>query len=293
MTIKKILKPFIPVGVLNLRDRYNAVRERDLDHKQTEARREKLEHLRGYVSTTVEAIRRLAPQDCSNLKFLEETFIPFLGLNDEILEEQPSELSEYLGKGLHLWQYPNQLARYLLWIMENAKGIDSYMEIGCRWGGMFILTTEWLRKHGAHIQTVIAVDPIEPSPFIEQYFGILEKEKISGVNPLKTFYLCEFSTSEKVKMLVDEMKPKFVFIDGDHQLKGALSDHMLIRDYANVIVHHDITSQACPEVARLWEILRKLERGTFDFWEFRDQYESVPGNFLGIGVMKRKAEART
>lgn len=50
------------------------------------------------------------------------------------------------------------------------------MEIGCRWGGMFILITEWLRNSGADLKTVIALDPIAPTPFISAYFDLLRQQ---------------------------------------------------------------------------------------------------------------------
>ena len=57
----------------------------------------------------------------TDIGFLEYEFIPALGLNNEIFSnEQPPELSSYFGRGLHLWQYPNQLARYLAWLTKNV-----------------------------------------------------------------------------------------------------------------------------------------------------------------------------
>ena len=37
-----------------------------------------------------------------------ERVIPLLGLNGELLYQQPKELNEHYGTGLHIWQYPNQ-----------------------------------------------------------------------------------------------------------------------------------------------------------------------------------------
>ncbi len=38
--------------------------------------------------------------------------------------------------------------------------VKSFMEIGCRRGGMFVLVCEWLRHNGADLKAVIAVDPV-------------------------------------------------------------------------------------------------------------------------------------
>jgi cephalosporin hydroxylase len=249
----------------------------------------RFDRLRLCVSSTIDAIQSLSQQQCSNIAFLEKEFIPSLGLNDEGLNEQPKELAEYFGLGLHLWQYPSQLAGYLAWLSNNAKDIKCYAEIGCRWGGMLILVTEWLRKNGANLQKIVAVDPIRPTPFVEEYFNFLNNERASGRRNVEALYLQEFSTSHKVKRIVNEIKPDFVFIDGDHSLKGALLDHLMVRDFARVIVHHDVSSDSCTETTLLWNVLKKFENHEFNFFEFVEQYASLGGQrFLGIGVMKRK-----
>jgi cephalosporin hydroxylase len=283
-SLKQVFEPFVPPALLNQVRRYSNFRA----SKQEEERRAKFERLRSSVSATVSAIHSLTLQQCSDAIFLEHEFIPSLGLNDEELHEQPTELSQYFGRGLHIWQYPSQLADYLVWLSGNAKEVKCYMEIGCRWGGMFILVTEWLRKHGNNIQTVIAVDPIESTPFIDEYFKLLQNEKVPGHQRIEAFYIRDFSTSVEVMRLVERVRPDFVFIDGDHELKGALADHMLVRDCARIIVHHDVISQACPDTTLLWNVLKQLERHDFACFEFVDQYKSVNGNFLGIGVLNRK-----
>ena len=273
---RRIIRPLVPIGLLDLGYRL-------YEKRQEQVRRARFEKLRSIVASTVDAIQGLKPQRCSDIAFLENELIPALGLNDGNLREQPAELARYLGNGLHIWQYPNQLARCLAWLSTNAKGIKCYMEIGCHWGGMFILITEWLRKNGANLQNAIAVDPIEPTPFIDEYFKVLK-----NATTIQATYVQDYSSSQRVKDLVARLAPDFVFIDGDHALKTALADHMLVRDCARIIVHHDICSHTCPDPAFLWSVLRKLEQEEFEFSEFVNQYESVTGSFLGIGTMKRR-----
>ena len=236
-----------------------------------------------FVRDAIGTITALSPAQRLDVAFLEREFIPALGLNDELLHEQPPELAPSFGRGLHLWQYPNQLAPYLAWLARNASGISSYMEIGCRWGGMFILVAEWLRHSGAELRTVIALDPIAPTPFISTYFDLLQEQ--AGIEPV---YIQDFSTSPLVGAHVDRLKPDFVFIDGDHSLRGAMQDHLLVRSHASIIVHHDIRSQACPDTTLLWKALKEFEAPGFDAFEFISQYPSVNGSFLGIGAMKRR-----
>jgi hypothetical protein len=288
LNFAQLVKPIIPVGLLNLRQKGQQIRQQ----KRENERRAKFEQLRCEVLSTIAAIKSLTSQQCHDVKFLENEFIPLLGLNNELLHEQPPELARYFGSGLHIWQYPAQLARYLAWLSGNAKNVNCYMEIGCRWGGTLILVAEWLRKNGANLHTVIAIDPIKPTPFVDEYSRFLQEEKKLGRRKTEMIYVRNYSTSAEVGRLVEQVKPDFVFIDGNHDLRVALEDHMLVRDSARLIVHHDIASQACPDTTFLWKTLKELERFGFDFFEFVDQYESVSGNFLGIGVMQRRNAAK-
>jgi hypothetical protein len=281
--VKRMIRPFVPVAVIEggARRHEEFKKQREIDREA--ARRRRLEGLSDAVGSAIAAIDALTEAQCVDAEYLEHVFIPSLGLNDEILHEQPRELFASYGKGLHIWQYPNQLAGYLAWLAGNAAGITSYMEIGCRWGGMFILIAEWIRKNGGQLRSVTAIDPIEPSPFIQSWFALLRDE-----TRIQATYLRDYSTSPAVKDAVDHIRPDMVFIDGDHGLRGALGDHMLVRDHAQIISHHDIFSQAWPDTTFLWETLKKLEAHDFEFSDFVAQYPSVGGNFLGIGAMKRK-----
>jgi cephalosporin hydroxylase len=229
------------------------------------------------VRSAINSIQELEYSKCFDRDYLEHTLIPALGLNNEHLHEQPEELSPFFGTGLHLWQYPSQLADYLVWLSLNGKGVKRYMEIGCRWGGTFIVVNEWLKKIGAPIEVSIAVDPVPETPFIKEYIAISNTPVV---------YLNAFSTSQTVIDYTRMAKPDMVFIDGDHSMAGVMFDHGLVRKNANIIVHHDIASFACPPTVAFWNYAREAEEN-FESFEFVNQYESVKGNFLGIGAMKR------
>ena len=112
------------------------------------------------------------------------------------------------------------------------------------------------------------------------------KEEETDIEPV---YLQAYSTSPLVGAHVDRLKPDFVFIDGDHSLRGAMQDHLLVRSHASIILHHDIHSQACPDTTLLWKALKEFEAPGFDAFEFTSQYPSVNGSFLGIAAMKRRS----
>lgn len=216
--------------------------------------------------------------DLLDVEFLEYDLIPTLGLNNEMLNEQPPELSPYFGTGLHLWQYPNQLAKYLVWLARNATSVRRFLEIGCRWGGTFILVNEWLKRIGAPIEMSAAVDPIPATPFISRYVE---------VSATPVIYKECFSTDLDFAEFSKEFAPDMIFIDGDHRMAGVMNDHLLFRQTAKIIVHHDVSSDMCPDTSLFWKYISNAE-DQFTARSFIDQYASVKGSFLGIGALIRK-----
>ena len=76
------------------------------------------------------------------------------------IAEFPTELCpEHCGKGIGMWQLPNQIAPTLLFL--NQFKIRSYLEVGCAAGGTFMFTTELLRKTNA-LQGATCVDVAPP-----------------------------------------------------------------------------------------------------------------------------------
>ncbi|OJV42828.1 MAG: hypothetical protein BGO29_06375 [Bacteroidales bacterium 36-12] len=222
---------------------------------------------------------RLIPDDLIyDEVYMERFVIEKIGLNNEALNEQPVELSEYYGTGLYVWQNPKQFSKYLIWLLNNAQKYSSYLEIGCRWGGTFIATCEVLRRSNPNFKTAIAIDLMEKTPFIERYIEISQNDNF------EIHYFQGSSRSEQFIELIKKQKPEISFIDGDHRIMGALQDYMLVRDYSKIIVHHDIFSDACQETTFLWDCLKKLEK-TKNYIEFIEQYPSVKGKYLGIGVL--------
>ena len=89
------------------------------DH--VDARYQYYEELLPSVERAQELIRTLPSQRLFDRDYLEHELIPALGLNNEQLHEQPQALAPHFGKGLHLWQYPNQLSGYLVWMARHAS----------------------------------------------------------------------------------------------------------------------------------------------------------------------------
>lgn len=241
-------------------------------------RRKLFANLTSNVDSFVREFRAIPDDLILDESYMEKFVIEKTGLNNELLSEQPSELAPYYGKGLYIWQYPKQFVKYLIWLMRNAKNCNSYLEIGCRWGGTFIVICEVLRRVNPDFKYAIAADIIAKTPFVQRYSEIVEKDG------LEIIYFQGSSTSKDFACLIDRKRPDISFIDGDHSCFGALQDHMLVREYSKIIVHHDISSDVCLHTTFLWKSLKILEN-TKNSIEFTDQYQSVNGCFLGIGIL--------
>lgn len=199
---------------------------------------------------------------------------------DDHLLEFPPELYCYCGNGIGVWQYPNQFSKYLNYIHEIMPVVNTYVEIGVAAGGTFIFTNEVLKpkkSYAVDISKVIG----KPAGFEDvssPYDGILKKYIDENEN---TSFI--HGTSDDVKKQVRE-DIDILFIDGDHSYEGVKRDFYTLKDNAKIFVFHDIVNYKCPGVIRFWNEIKH----TGNYKEFTDQYESVQGVYLGIGVLSFK-----
>lgn len=228
------------------------------------------------IQLTKKLFTYLCDEAKNDQNFIEKFLIPHLGLNDEFLHEQPSELSSYYGYGLGLkiWQYPHQISKYLILLNKYSKSIKSYAEIGCRNGGTFILHCEYLNS----LSKATAIDIIEESGTLKEYRSQTKYVQYLQLN----------SQSDLFKDFINSNKFDLIFIDGDHSYDGVKSDAETTREFCNIQVFHDIVNDACPGVRQYWTELKLNYDNIYEFHEFTDQYDSVNGTFLGIGVAIRK-----
>jgi hypothetical protein len=236
-------------------------------------------------TTSIEGIRTgfgaLGREQLSDASFLEKFFIPALGLNDEQLHEQPPELAALFGGGfgLRIFQYPNQFSKYLAFLADFTQPLRSYLEIGCRHGGTFITTTELLNQVNTNFEIAVALDLIPETSLLSEY---------RRSSPAIVEYLQLNSLTPDFELYLDGKLFDLVLIDGDHSYEAVKSDAMKTFAISNMQVFHDISSDACPGVSQYWHEYKSRFSSTHNFIEFTDQYESVSGNFLGIGVAVRK-----
>jgi cephalosporin hydroxylase len=213
--------------------------------------------------------------DLQDNNYLEKLIIQ-LGFNTEILREQPKIVRDN-GGGLLIWQYPNQFSKYLSLLSRHK--IQSYIEIGCRWGGTFVLTNEYLKMFN-NINKSVAVDIID-SPVLN-YCMLNNEAQFIKIN----------SQSKEFKHYMSNNVFDLIFIDGDHSYEGVKNDYEISKNSGKMFVFHDIINDACPGVKKFWNELKQNNSNIYDFFEFTEQYRDVWNDthqkFLGIGLAIKK-----
>jgi len=248
---------------------------KSIHRKYLSTERRKILALLRYVNL----IRRSSIKELTDPAFLESRLLPRLGLHTNSLRQFPGGLHPFIGKGLRSSQYPVQFSRYLVRLADHD--VKSYLEIGVKFGGTFIITVEYLRKIG-RLKKAVAIDRYD-CPALRDYSRLNRKIEFHRMN----------SHGIRFRDLYNQYGGfDLVFIDGDHSGPGARKDFDLVKKQCRVIVMHDIANCLYPELGRLREDVKKDFRHAYDFYEFTDQYESVYSkeeqSYLGIGMMVRK-----
>jgi cephalosporin hydroxylase len=196
-----------------------------------------------------------------------ELLLPSFGMNDEKLMQMPPHLSDSYGKGLKFWQYPNQFNEYLKKL--SSYEINSYLEIGSRWGGTFIITSEILKLKNKNLK-LYACDIISKTDILKEYEEYSE------------FTYLNKSSFDITKSDVDN-QVDLILVDGFHSYEAVKKDFNLsLTLNPKYIVLHDIYSDACPDVVKFWNEIKN----DYKHHEFIKQYDNVDGNFLGIGLLE-------
>jgi cephalosporin hydroxylase len=232
------------------------------------------------MKTIEEAIQSVKDFDWKNSTQEEiENSLPTFGMNNEQLFEMPKEFEPNMGWGIKFWQYPNQLSKLITYLRD--KEINSYLEIGVRWGGTFVIMNEVLRTSNPHIES-FANDIIDASEILDKYqnkfigngFSYLQ----SSSNDVNLFFNLS-SITPKPQPQID-----CVFIDGCHYYWCIKEDYQRALNLgAKYIIFHDIVSQSSPASKMAWNDIKKKHKKTY---EFTDQYDSLKGTYLGIGVVE-------
>jgi hypothetical protein len=241
----KLIEPHLRVGeyiyIMELAHRFKVILKRVLpEWCVAMVLRLKWERMKEIDLSAIELINNRTTAFLSDPAKLEHDVLPQLGLNNELLYQLPEELYPYTGKGLFYWQYPNQFSHYLV-LLSKLK-IESYLEIGVRHGGTFVITVEYLQKFHP-IKRAIGVD-LGYSPSVLKY---------SKMNKSARFFQCDSQTERFKELLKKEVHFDLVLIDGNHEEVECRNDYEAVKNRAGIVVLHDIVSVICPGVQKLWQ----------------------------------------
>lgn len=208
-----------------------------------------------------------------------EKILPTFGMNDEQKFELPKEFEPYMGWGIKFWQNPRQLSKLICYLRE--KEINSYYEIGVRWGGTFIILNEVLRRTNPFLEAY-ANDFIDPSEILDSYQNKFEGNPFSYLQMDSNNVWMPYNLGSRIPKPVPQID--MVFIDGCHLYWCVKEDYQRALNLgAKYIVFHDIVSQTSLPSKLAWQDIKKKHNKTF---EFIDQYDSIRGKFMGIGVIE-------
>jgi len=164
------------------------------------------------------------------------------GLNENMKEFLSPSLYKYCSKeGLSTTQLPNQFAEYL--VEMSMRSITSYLEIGVRFGGAFIITVEYLKRFNANFHTAVCLDIKPPQPNLIKY-GEYQDFIFMHIN----------SQKPEAREWMKHREFDLILIDGDHSYEGCKSDYELVRGKGKIIALHDMVM--IDGVIRVWEEVR-------------------------------------
>jgi len=216
----------------------------------------------------IDIIRNATKKQLRDQPWLEDAICQ-LGLGRRPTEI-PANMQHYCG-GLYIWQYPIQLAPYLIEL--SKRKIMSYAEIGLFQGGTFILTVEYLSRFNP-LAVALGIDK-EILPEVRAY---------ADSNPI--VHLVEgMSDSDEVRDAIAKLKPDLVFIDADHKEDACRKDYETVRPHAKYIGFHDLVEWTCPGVAQVWRDVSGKK------YEYIKQYDGIAQYTYGIGLVENDYKA--
>jgi len=171
--------------------------------------------------------------------------------------------------GVNSKQYPDELAKLLVFIYENRLKIHSYCEIGVERGGTFFIIDSFLRAINPNMGESLGID----KDISGNRRGIFEKYvKAYPQAKYRLIHSAHFKPSQRYDLC---------FIDGDHKYIGAKRDFELMQAFSNYIALHDIKFvNHDAEVERLWG---EIEGEKTEFLNEDDLFP-MP---VGIGLWKK------
>ena len=216
-----------------------------------------------------EEFDRMSDKELSDYKFLSDFIYNRVGIYLHFVNckiKNPEEMSCW--GGLDCKQYPDELAKLLVFLYKNKNNINSYCDIGSHKGGTFYVIDSFLRSVNPDMGNSLALDLRET--FLK--FGFKEyKKKYPKVDFLQI----------NSRSFIPSRKYDFCFIDGDHSYRSVKYDYENMKKYCKIICLHDIklTIKQYGGAKKLWKEIKGLEK--IEFLN-EDKRFTLP---VGIGVI--------
>lgn len=213
-----------------------------------------------------------------------EEVLPTFGLNNEELDEFPKKFEQYFGWGVRFWQYPNQFSKLLSFLKD--KDINSYFEIGVRWGGTFIIINELLLKYNPILESH-ALDFMPISDVLDLYKKNYRNNNF-WYHQMESQSPFLFQSIEGGDNFIPNKKFDLIFIDGCHSYQCIKRDYFSSLMFGpKYIIFHDIVNVKTRGAQIAWAEIKKNHKKTY---EFIDQYDNINGKYLGIGIVEISKE---
>jgi len=170
----------------------------------------------------------LSEEELTSQKFLTEFILKRVGVGFRERDFDIKE-GEYLpSKGLKIKIWPDELARFLLFMYDNKTRIDSYLELGTGSGGSFYIIDSYLRTINPNMGISVTMDQKEKKPWLW--------DEYTKDNPLATYL------SMKTQNFIPDRHYDLCFIDANHSYGGVKNDYEIVKNSCNYIGFHDIAT---------------------------------------------------
>ncbi len=188
-----------------------------------------------------DAFSAMSPEQLSDYKFMSKFVYEQVGVSLRCAKlgiVNANEMTCWKKSGAK--QYPEELAKFLVFIYEHRDSIKSYCEIGTSTGGTFFAVDSLLRSVNSDMGYSLGIEINEKSR-IKLPFEIYQKKY-----PEARLLLVDFH-----KYTPDAIYD-LCFIDSLHYYDHVVKDYEIMKPFAKYIAFHDIH---LPEsgVEKLWK----------------------------------------
>ncbi len=198
----------------------------------------------------IEQFKKMSESQLSDFKYLSDFIYNKVGLNLHVKNceiKNHTEMTCWGGMGSK--QYPDELAKFLVFIYDHKKEINSYCEIGPFQGGTFYTVDSFLRAINPDMGKSLAVDIRKT--ILQNGFDVYKKENLE----------VDFLHIDSLDFVPDQ-KYDLCLIDGNHAYDYVKHDYKNMIKYVKFLAIHDIkiTKRPYDNVRKFWESLKNVKK---------------------------------